>query len=197
MIEKSLVYPIDKDVDSSSIIVSVVETFCKKVKTDAKDVIHLHLLTEEVLGLLNAIVYVEDGQFYIEKEEKEYRIHVSATANISTEEKEELVKSSSDGKNQSYKGVSGKIFSVIDSLFTNEAYDAMAVTALDRQMYGSVSASTNAAAWSLANYYEATQKDTEEWYGYERSILLKIADDVLVSVRGDKVHITVVKISGQ
>lgn len=192
MSEKSLVYPIDKKMDSSSIIVSVVEAFCKKVEAVSKDTTHLLLLTEEVLGLVNAIVYVEDGQFYIEKEENEYRIHVSAVADMSSEVKEKLIDASSDGKNQSYRGVSGKIFKVIDTVFTNEALEAVAVNAIDRQMYGSAYPVTS-NTWSLASYYESTKKDEEEWDGYERSILLKLADDVLVSARGDKLHITVVK----
>ncbi len=192
MLVKSLVYPIDKKMDSSSIIVSVVEAFCKNAEADSKETTHLLLLTEEVLGLVNAIVYVEDGQFYIEKEENEYRIHIEAKADMNDETKEKLIESSSDGKNQSYRGVSGKIFKVIDSVFTKEAYEAMAVSAIDRQMYGTPNPLMS-NTWSLANYYESTKKDTEEWDGYERSILLKLADDVLVSARGDKLHITVVK----
>lgn len=192
MLEKSLMYPIDKKMDSSSIIVSVVEAFCKKMESVSHDTTHLLLLTEEVIGLVNAIVYVEDGQFYIEKEEDEYRIHVSATADMNSEIKEQLIEASSDGKNQSYRGVSGKIFKIIDSVFTSESYEAMAASAIDRQMYGSAYPVTS-NVWSLSNYYESTKKDTEEWDGYERSILLKLADDVLVSARGDKLHITVIK----
>ncbi|MFI3173101.1 MAG: hypothetical protein R3Y58_12150 [Eubacteriales bacterium] len=188
MLEKSLVYPIDKKMDSAAIIVSVVEAFCKKVGTAKKDALRLHLLTEEVLGLLNAIVYVEDGKFFIEKEGNEYRIQVSAVADIDSEKKQALVESSSDGKNGSYQGVSGKIFSVVDSLFTKEGYGAMALAAIDRQMYGNT-----LPVWSLAQYYEETKENKEEWDGLERSILLKIADDVLVSTRGESVQITVVK----
>ncbi len=192
MLVKSLEYPIDKRMDSSSIIVSVVEAFCKEVKADSKETTHLLLLTEEAMGLINAIVYVEDGQFYIEREDNEYRIHLSAVADMDDDAKEKLIDASSDGKNQSYIGVSGKILKVIDSVFTKEAYEAVAVSAIDRQMYGSAYPMTS-NTWSLASYYESTKKDEEEWDGYERSILLKLADDVLVSARGDKLHITVVK----
>ena len=36
-------------------------------------------------------------------------------------------------------------------------------------------------------------KEPVMWDGYERSILLKVADDVKVAIRGDLVEVTVIK----
>ena len=52
-------------------------------------------------------------------------------------------------------------------------------------------------AWSLYNYKTAVEKKEEDAYAeLERSIVAKLADDIIVGVRGDNVEIVVKKSFG-
>ncbi len=191
MLEKSLVYPVDANRGNIGVLIAAVEAFGEKMGASPKEQRTLTLLAEEVLSLLNSIVYVQEGCFFIEKDGSDYHIQLTGKANLDEETQMMLVESSSDGKNKSYEGVSGKIFRVIDSFFTQEACEAMTMASMQAQMGGYTP--VYGTSWSLSQFYEITKEDTEEWDGLERSILLKLADDVLVGARGDKVNITIIK----
>ena len=48
--------------------------------------------------------------------------------------------------------------------------------------------------WTLAQYKTtATQKNEKEWDEIEKSVILSIADDVIVGVKGTKADITIIK----
>ena len=48
-------------------------------------------------------------------------------------------------------------------------------------------------AWSLSNYRSGTKEETKEWDELEKSIIAKLADDVIVGIIGEKVEIVIKK----
>ena len=43
-----------------------------------KDAMHLRLLTEEMMGLMQSVTGASEGEFWIEDEDGEYRLHLQA-----------------------------------------------------------------------------------------------------------------------
>ena len=102
------------------------------------------------------------------------------------------VKVSKNNKNAFVVGITGKIQAVFDYMVIDRN-DPMISPA------GKYGFSTNidfSQIWSLKEYQEsvmAEKKARDAWDEFERSIIVKIADDVIVGVRGKKVSIIIKK----
>ena len=79
-----------------------------------KDALHLRLLTEEMMGLMRSITGEREGIFWIEDEDGEYRLHLQVRTLLNSEEREQLLAVSSSGKNESAKGIMGRIRDFFD-----------------------------------------------------------------------------------
>ena len=79
-----------------------------------KDALHLRLLTEEMMGLMRSITGEREGIFWIEDEDGEYRLHLQVRTLLNSEEREQLLAVSSTGKNESAKGLMGRIRDFFD-----------------------------------------------------------------------------------
>ena len=104
--------------------------------------------------------------------------------------------SSSNKKNNLAKGIKGKILSV----FQNMALDIVENGTYIPSSYYYTSceeyAHSYSYAWSLTEYTTNIKTDedkTSEWDELEKSIIAKLATDVLVGVLKDKVEILIVK----
>ena len=105
--------------------------------------------------------------------------------------RERLIKVSKNNKNASVVGITGKIRAV---------FDYMTIGGSDPRVSpaGKYGFSTNidfSQLWSLKEYRENLEKEAEspEWDEFERSIIVKIADDVLVGVQGKNVNVIIKK----
>lgn len=140
-----------------------------------KGALQLRLLAEEVCGMIDSLVQFFEGVFWIEGNKNKYDLCLLLEASeMSKELKNDLLSASTSGKNALARGVIGKIRDVAD----------------------------NFSMWnedSIENIYrkvkEATSEDAEVvmWDDIGKSILSKLADKVLVGVRGSKIEITVKK----
>ncbi len=186
-------YPISNDALSVKIITDVVEDLSTKEKLSEKQCLQLRLLSEELFGMTNSILDVRDGKFYIEQNKKEFKLTMVAQAYINEKSKQDLMSVSTDGKNTYYKGVTGKILQAVDSII----YSGNDVTTMPHHVVigYDMALQTRYQTWSLATYMQAEDQSqkADDWDGLERSILIKLADDVLVGVSGGKVKISVVK----
>ena len=79
-----------------------------------RNALHLRLLTEEMMGLMRSITGTTEGQFWIEDEGGEYQLHLLVRKLLTGKEKEQLLSVSSTGKNESAKGLMGRLRDFFD-----------------------------------------------------------------------------------
>ena len=163
-----------------------------------KDAIHLRLLTEEMMGLMQSVTGASEGEFWIEDEDGEYRLHLLVRTLLSTEKKEQLLSVSASGKNESAKGLMGRLREFFDwgideditsnSLFLPDMYEHTSSPMLDWE-------------WSMRQYETALSarvaKDEpgaqEAWDELEKSVVKKVADDVKVYIRRGTAEMVILK----
>ncbi len=124
--------------------------------------------------------------------------------------RDELVAVSKLGKNAAAKGVMGKIRAVAETMLlvasdpsiqvplpAGDYYDYhgfnMGFGYIDPTVYCETDYSYS---WSLFNYKTAVEEKEDEYAELERSIVAKLADDIIVGVRGKYVEIVVKKSFG-
>ena len=163
---------------------------------DKKQALRLRLLAEELNGMLPELVENFDGIFWVENNENKYELHVELNVDsLSKEKKKALIAVSSDKKNAKAVGFMGKIREIAENmLLFSEESDGMFMPFqyLDEYHVDSY----YSCYWSLNQYTidnSSDSKKKKEWDELEKSIVAKLADDVIVGVRGKKVEIIIKK----
>ena len=141
-----------------------------------KDQMHLQLLTEEMLSLARSITGEMKASFWIENEGNNYELHMTTKTVMDAEKRFQLIESSSSKKNEAAKTILGVLREVVELMMTPTAAPAYP---MPFELVSGIS--------------DGIYKEQKLWDGYERSILLKVADNVKVAIRGDLVDITVIK----
>ncbi|MBR3306396.1 MAG: hypothetical protein IKI75_03955 [Lachnospiraceae bacterium] len=170
-------------------------------KLSSNDSNVMRLLTEELLGMVKGITGNFEGEFWLESDENEYRIHLKADTYMDKEKKKELMSLSASGKNETSVGFWKMLGKAVGNLLLgSEDDDAMAAGPV---FYGGMGSrdvdalSTMEYEWSLINYRkemaENEEEDAENWDELEKSVVMKLADDVRVGIRGDIAELTIVK----
>lgn len=161
-----------------------------------KSSLQLRLLTEEMLGMQKGVLGFNSGDFYVENNDSKYELHLKAYVNVDAYTKEEFVKASKDKKNEAYKGFTGKIRMTIDT-FMNDPTNGAA------NMYISAGMSDTGAFpqyvnaydnfWVYSKYSDSISEESSQWDELEKSVLAKLADDVIIGVRNDYAEIIIIK----
>ena len=166
----------------------------------AKDALHLRLLTEEMMGLMRSITGEKEGTFWIEDEDGEYQLHLKVRAMLTSEEREQLLAVSSSGKNESAKGLMGRLRDFFDwgsdadlsayssPLLLPDAFEQSSSPMLDWE-------------WSMSRYERALSSQMEQgdqavkeaWDELEKSVVSHVADDVKVAIRSGTVEMIIIK----
>lgn len=183
------------------------ERFAQACGLQPKKALHLRLLAEETLGMMNGLLSVRDGEFWVEQNKDGYELHAQArTKNMTEGAAERLLAASTSGENDSYKGVSGKICRVLDWLIAQQpaeddeplVFDAHKKQVLMEDPYAQKMSEAMASAsgtvqWSFSQYIESETPDlkAEQWDELERSVLSNLADDIRIGVRDRDVFVTV------
>lgn len=165
-----------------------------------KNALHLRLLTEEMMGMMRSITGETEGQFWIEDQDGEYRLHLRVRTRLTGEEREQLLSASSSGKNESAKGLMGRIRDFFD-WSSDEDLSSLSSSLMLPDMYEHSSSPMLDLEWSMLRYENALssriQLDDSEareaWDELEKSVVKNVADDVLVSIRGGVVEMTILK----
>ena len=170
---------------------------CEKVarynELDHKQTLQLRLLCEELVNMLPSVVSNFSGEFWIENQGDQFELRMRVSVeNIDMDTRERLINVSKKRQNSAIVGVTGKIRAVFDYMAMSGG-DAVSPA-------GRYGFSTNidfSQIWSLQQYKNTVQTDGgaegQEWDEFERSIIVKIADDVLVGVKGKNVSIIIKK----
>jgi len=166
---------------------------------NGKNALHLRLLTEEMMGLMRSITGEAEGKFWIEDEEGVYELHLSVTTRMTSSKREQLLSTASTGKNESAKGLMGRLRDFFDRN-ADEDVASYASPLLLPSMYEQSTTSTLDWEWSMTRYQSAltqlraSDKSAQEaWDELEKSVVAHVADDVKVSIRGGQVEMTIIK----
>ena len=138
---------------------------------------YLCLITEEMLSMLRSVAGELNAEFWLEGDSKSVILHLCARQKLGNVQRSELIQSTSSGTNDAAQGFLGKLREMfvqamsvgkdIDRYYSSEDYQAADIT--DAVI------------------------STPKWDRFERSVLLALADNVSISIRGGIVDLTVSK----
>ena len=208
---KSNICKLNKDLTCLEAVLSEVEKVTKYNGLEDKKALRLRLLAEELCGMLPGLVENFNGEFWAENEGDNYELHVELKADdMSIDLRDELISVSKSGKNAAAKGIMGKIRAVAETMLLAAFDPDLAPMAAPGEFYdyhgynmgfGYIAPEMEAElgciyTWSLFNYKTAVEDKEDEYAELERSIVAKLADDIIVGVRGKNVEIVVKKSFG-
>ncbi|MBR5421417.1 MAG: hypothetical protein IK115_09745 [Lachnospiraceae bacterium] len=172
------------------------ERFALYHRLEARDANCIRLLAEELLGMVSGIIGHFEGDFWLESEGDEFRIRLRADTYMDKNIRKELMSLSTSGKNESSISFLGMLGRMLGHMILDEgAGEEMTGPAF----YGAMGAPTADALsasdyeWSYLAWKSDSSQKTEDWDELEKSIIIKLADDVRVGVRGDTAELTIVK----
>lgn len=164
-----------------------------------KDSIHLVLLAEEMMGMMQALTGEHEADFWIEDEDNTFRLHLLAETKMNTEMRNNLLSASTSGENIAAKGVMGKVKDLFNRILEPtegdmpEVYSAGWVNSAST-MGAAAYAKNTANIWSLNKYKASAQKEAKEnWDELEKSIVANIADEIEIGISDDTVEMIVFK----
>ena len=141
-----------------------------------KNVLHLELMTEEMLSLVRSVTGEMQASFWIETEGKQYDLHVTTQTVMDKEKRYLLLSSASSRKNEAAKTFLG---------FLRNAFEEAMAADVDH---------SSDIPLDVLNDLPNHPIEDPEWDGYERSVLRKVADNVKIAIRGGVVDMTVSKV---
>ena len=191
---KSNVFKIEKGTKDLDVILSESERVAAYNCLSHKQSLQLRLLCEELVNMIPALISRYSGEFLIETNGEDYELCVSVFVDdMDFDTRERLIQVSKNQQNAAVVGISGKIRAVFDYM-TMGGGDPMLYSS---GRYGFTSSMDYSLIWSLQQYRDSVKnggdQESEKWDEFERSILIKLADDVVVGVKGKKVNVVIKK----
>ena len=182
------------------------ENFAWQMKLNKKDTLRLDLLVEETLGMVKEMLQDFYGQIWFVGDGKKCEIHFEATADMDADKKDDLLSVSSTGKNAAKLGFMARLGEMISGALRG-AVRTMDAYGQETMKYGIVnmpelisSVPDMTPIWTLQAYRsDLTQarldddSAEEAWDELEKSIVAKLADDVVVGVKGDRIDLVITK----
>lgn len=169
-------------------------------KLSHKDALHLRLLTEEMMGMLEAITGVLDAEFWIEDKADMFKLHLRAETLMNTTMRSKLLSASTSGTNAAARGFMGKIREMFERALEPVDNDFAGYYSSGWSSTGAGSFTPEMAAvsgiWSFNKYKESLKKEgasEETWDELEKSIVAKLADEVKIGIKGGTVDMTIYK----
>ncbi len=165
-----------------------------------KNALHLRLLTEELMGMMRSITGETEGEFWIEDQDQVYQLHLRVVTRMDSSKRDQLLAASSSGKNESAKGLMGRLRDFFDRS-SDEDISALSSSFLMTEMYEHSSNPTLDLEWSMTRYAttlsacdrENDSAAREAWDELEKSVVAHVADDIQVSIRGQVVEMIIIK----
>ena len=162
----------------------------------SRNTLHLRLLTEEMMGMMRSITGETRGLFWIEDQNNRYELHLQVTTIMNPEKREQLLATSSTGKNEAARGLMGRLRDFFEQggdlpslyLYAPEAGEfAYSGPAADLEW------SMSAYQRQLESWMPKDNRAREMWDELEKSVVTHVADDVRVSIRGDRAELMIIK----
>ena len=176
------------------------EKFAAYKELDPRDTLHLRLLTEEMMGMMRSITGENTGSFWIEDKDGEFLLHLKVATRMNSEKREKLLSAATTGRNESAKGLMGKLRDFFDRSDDEDMLNVSGSLILSG-MYEESDATALGLEWSLMRYEDELaqrirrddQEAKEAWDELERSVVAHVADEVKVSIRGWNVEMIIIR----
>ncbi len=182
---------------------AMTEEFAKNCSLTEKQRIHLRLIAEELLGMVKTIGGEYDADMFLDGDERSCRITLAGKMKMSLQKREELLRSSSSGKNAAYRGVMDRVKEEMEIYWLRLEEGAEDSTGVDYGVddligFDSRSEHKTPGDWKLSEYKGSVerQNDSERiaaWDELEKSIVANLADDISVGIRGERVEVVITK----
>lgn len=176
-----------------------VESFSRLAGLDARSARRYRLLAEETMCMVKAIVNDFKAVFWIEQNKNGgCAMHLLGHAEVDRVKTQKLIDVSTSRRNEASVGVMGKIKDFIEDCLINIELDAALAVGGQSSVNG-MSISGDMCIWTLEKYRRDVEQmqageemeDLEEELG--RSIVANLADDISVSVKGDRIEMIIRK----
>ena len=141
------------------------------VGMNKKDALRLQLFTEEMISMMNTIAGNAKGTFRIEKEGPRYDLNLTVKTVLDKKQREMLIASTSSRKNDVAKSFLGRL---------RDAFEQAMASDSDNVYFDLPTA--------------ASGQQGSGWDRYEQSVLLRLADNVRIAIKGGLVSLTVTKV---
>ena len=208
---KSEIFMINSDAGRMAAARYATEEFSRALGLENHDALRLDLLTEETLGMVKALVDDFYGQLWFEEEGKHCEIHLQATADMNADRREELLSVSTSGRNAAAKGFMGMLKDVLSGAvhsfgrtMNDYGREVARYGIVNPAESGGFAVDAMVPIWSLETYRAGleTPHIDDEAVGeardeLEKSIVGRLADDVIVGVKGDRIEMVIVKDFGR
>ena len=135
-----------------------------------KDALRLQLFTEEMMSMMHIIAGKENGTFWIEKDGYRFDLNLTVRTVLDRKKREMLIASTSSRKNDAARSFLGRLRDTFEKAMISDIEDVF---------------------FDLPRGSEQTNKS---WDRYEQSVLLRLADNVRIAIRGGMVSMTVTKV---
>lgn len=180
------------------------ERLAKSSELTAKEALRLRLLAEELVGLIRGIAGEVEAVYYVEEEDKAFKLHLAGDVALNQEMRRELLSLSTSGTNQAAKGFMGKLREMIAQITLPKDASPSAMTGFSVGLMSGSSPSAAGAGmeayiWSMNKYKSEMEEKAEKGEDdgaleeLEKSIVASIADEVSVGIRGTSVEVTIFK----
>ena len=164
-----------------------------------KGALHLRLLAEEMMSMMRSITGEPEGEFWIEDNNGEYQLHLKVATRLSIEKREQLLSVSATGKNESARGLMGRIRAFFD-WGCDEDYDGFAGPYMLPDAFEHATSPALDWEWSMRRYEDVLSARVEQdsaareaWDELEKSVVKNVADDVKVAISGGYVEMIILK----
>ena len=205
---KSNICKLNEELTCLKVVLAEVEKVTTYNGLEDKKALRIRLLAEELCGMFPGLIENFSGEFWAENDGDDYELHVELKADdMNIDLIDELISVSKSGKNAAAKGIMGKIRAVAESMLLVAADPTLQMPLTAGEYYDyhgfnmgfgyidpTIAVETGYIySWSLFNYKTAVEEKKDEYAELERSIVAKLADDIIVGVRGKNVEIVVKK----
>ena len=141
-----------------------------------KEAVRLQLMAEEMLSMARSVTGEMQASFWIESEGPAFELHMTTKTIMDKEKRYLLISSSSSRKNEAANSFLGRL---------RDAFEEAMTADIDHDYFD--------LPVELQADLSGRAIETPEWDHYEQSVLLRLADNVKIGIRGGEVHMTVIK----
>ena len=206
---KTDILALRSDLKGKDAAMETAEKFALYHGLTGRSAMHLRLLTEETISMMNGILDDFSGDLWLESEKTRKgllcRICLSAKKSANEKQEDNLLSVATSGKNESARGIMGKIREILRwSLQESDINDIQSnpwFTLGTANCAVPANVDTYLKCWSLSQYRENVssggQEKKEEWDELEKSIIANIADEVKVWLNKDDTEIVIEKLFAQ
>ncbi len=183
------------------------EEMIDELELSSKDKLHMNLIFEETIGMLKGMTEDYSAVIWFEKYKNQSCLKLTAKTDMNMEKKKDILGTASMGENAAVRGFMSKVIDVIENcvhVYNNavklqQEYNADIVP-YSMGMYGDIKGMAGyGVTWSLNEYKNSLDENRENseeaqkaWDELEKSIVVNLAQDVVVGIKGNRVDMTVV-----